>query len=162
MVDDNLLNDHDKFGGIEGSNERNIVDSPKTRRMLTLSKAVYFFVFAADASWEPFAAYLLSTRNIPTSVIGSMLTVMTICNACSGQLLCALADHTGQHRSVALVSFAAFVGLTCMLYFKATVWYTAFFGTLAQIAWGPVLPMMDNVTVQLCEGTSEDYSKQRL
>ena len=134
----------------------------ESKRHLILAKFVYFFVFAADASWEPFAAYFLSTRNIKTGTIGMLLTVMTISNAIVGQMLTAAADHYHVHKSVALSSFALFVTLTCAMYFNNSLWYTAVLGILAQCAWGPVLPMMDNVTVQLVEGTSEDYSKQRL
>ena len=47
--------------------------STKSWRNLLLAKLVYFFVFAADASWEPFAAYFLSTRNIQTKTIGVLL-----------------------------------------------------------------------------------------
>ena len=134
----------------------------KSRSHLLLAKFVYFFVFAADASWEPFAAYFLSTRNIQTKTIGVLLTAMTICNACAGQVLTAAADHYRAHRAVALASFAAFVVFTCSMYFNHSLWWTAVVGVLAQCAWGPMLPMIDNVTVQLVQGTSEDYSKQRL
>ena len=136
--------------------------STKSWRNLLLAKLVYFFVFAADASWEPFAAYFLSTRNIQTKTIGILLTMMTICNACAGQVLTAAADHYRAHRAVALSSFAAFVVFTCSMYFNHSLWWTAVVGVLAQCAWGPMLPMIDNVTVQLVQGTAEDYSKQRL
>ena len=74
----------------------------ESKRHLILAKFVYFFVFAADASWEPFAAYFLSTRNIKTGTIGMLLTVMTISNAIVGQMLTAAADHYHVHKSVAL------------------------------------------------------------
>ena len=45
----------------------------ESRWHLLLAKLVYFFVFAADASWEPFAAYFLSTRNIGTGTIGLLI-----------------------------------------------------------------------------------------
>ena len=134
----------------------------ESARHLVLAKLVYFFVFAADASWEPFAAYFLSTRNINTGMIGILLTVMTISNAIVGQILTAIADHYNVHKSVALSSFALFVALTCSMYFSNDFWWTAVIGVLAQCAWGPVLPMLDNVTVQMVQGTNEDYSKQRL
>ena len=138
-------------------------DAAHHSRMLLLAKAVYFCIFAADASWEPFAAYVLSRRGMNNAVIGGLLTAMTVCNAVSGQLLTAFADRYSCHRNVALTSFTLFVIFTCSLVFSNHFAYTAGVGILAQCAWGPVLPMTDNVTVQLVrDAQREDYSRQRL
>ena len=138
-------------------------DAAHHSRMLLLAKAVYFCVFAADASWEPFAAYVLSRRGMNNAVIGGLLTAMTVCNAVSGQLLTAFADRYSCHRNVALTSLTLFVIFTCSLVFSNHFAYTAGVGILAQCAWGPVLPMTDNVTVQLVrDAKREDYSRQRL
>lgn len=132
-------------------------------RMLFLAKAVYFCIFAADASWEPFAAYVLSKRGMNEALIGALLTAMTVSNACSGQLLTALADRHCCHRHVVLTAFTLFVIFTCALVFSTNFVYTGVVGVAAQICWGPVLPMTDNVTVQLVRAAnSEDYSRQRL
>ena len=53
-------------------------DAAHHSRMLLLAKAVYFCIFAADASWEPFAAYVLSRRGMNNAVIGGLLTAMTV------------------------------------------------------------------------------------
>lgn len=138
-------------------------DEAHHSRMLLLAKLVYFTIFAADASWEPFAAYVLSRRGMNNAVIGGLLTAMTVCNAVSGQLLTAFADRYSCHRNVALTSFTLFVIFTCSLVFSNHFAYTAGVGILAQCAWGPVLPMTDNVTVQLVrDAKREDYSRQRL
>ena len=102
------------------------------KRMLVLAKAVYFCVFAADASWEPFAAYVLSQRGMNNAVIGSLLTAMTVCNAVSGQLLTAFADRYMIHRNVALTSFTLFVILTCSLVFSNNFAFTAVVGISVQ------------------------------
>mmetsp|Transcript_61446 Transcript_61446/g.168743 ORF Transcript_61446/g.168743 Transcript_61446/m.168743 type:complete len:557 (-) Transcript_61446:353-2023(-) len=137
-------------------------DTPLQRRELVHAKLLYFFVFASDASWEPFAAYVLSTRNMSNKMIGVMLTMMTLANAMCGWLFSAVADRYKLHKVIAIVSFGGFVAMTGSLAFNNELWFTAVFGILAQCFWGPVIPMMDNVTVNMVQNTTEDYSKQRL
>ena len=113
-------------------------DTPLQRRELVHAKLLYFFVFASDASWEPFAAYVLSTRNMSNKMIGVMLTMMTLANAMCGWLFSAVADRYKLHKVIAIVSFGGFVAMTGSLAFNNELWFTAVFGILAQCFWGPV------------------------
>ena len=100
-------------------------------------------------------------RGVGNKMIGVMLTIMTLCNAIFGWLFSAVGDRYKWHKQICCGSFFCFVLFTSVLAFNRKLWFTAVFGIAAQCAWGPVIPMLDNVTVNLVQETSEDYSKQR-
>lgn len=122
----------------------------------------YFFYYAAGASLIPFLALFYAQMGFSGSQIGLLSAMPPIISLGASPFWTALADATQHHKRILLLTMlGAMFAALFILRSGSSAWLIPAIACFALFT-APIMPLMDNETLQQLGGQKQQYGKIRL
>jgi PPP family 3-phenylpropionic acid transporter len=132
-----------------------------TQSML-LSRAFYFFYFAAGASFFPYLALRYEQLGIAGARIGLLVAIPQLTTLVGASFWGGLADAAQQHGRLLRVAIIAVIAMTLVLSQVTGFWLLIPVVALLAFCGTPIMPLMDNSVLDLLGERRDQYGKLRL
>ena len=129
---------------------------------LRLSRAFYFFYYAAAASLWPFMALFYDRLGFTGTQIGVLRGISPIVMLISAPLWGALSDSTQQHKRILLIAIGGTLLMVASLSLATGYIWLMVIAILYAFFGAPIIALMDNTVLHLLQGEKQKYGRQRI
>jgi MFS transporter, PPP family, 3-phenylpropionic acid transporter len=132
------------------------------RNPATLPKAVYALFFGAVACLVPFMTLYYQQTGLTGGQIGILAGIIPLITLASSPFWGGIADATGRHKGVLLLTIAGLWFSVLILYFADG--FTAMLAAVIGYAifMGPIVPIIDNAVLNILGENKSNYGRVRL
>jgi PPP family 3-phenylpropionic acid transporter len=131
-------------------------------RAMLLSRAFYFFYFAAGASLFPFLALRYEQLGMAGTQIGLLVAIPQLMTLFGASLWGGLADATQQHGRLLRAAIALVIALTLVFSRVTGFWLLIPVVVVLAFCGTPIMLLMDNSVLALLGKQRAQYGKLRL
>ena len=129
---------------------------------ILLSRAFYFFFFAAAVALSPFLALYYEHIGLSGTQIGVLRGLSPLLMLFSAPLWGALADATQKHKRLLLLAIGGMLGSVFALSQTTTYGWLILIAIIMAFAGAPITTLVDNTVIELLGHDKDKYGRQRL
>jgi len=135
---------------------------PTINKSITLLKAFYFLFFAAAASLAPFLALYYEQSGLTGRQIGLLTAIPPLVTMIAASLWSGLADTTQQHHRLLALAIIGAMFFALAISFVVSFWLLALLVVMFAFFTAPIIPLIDNSTMEYLGERKNQYGKLRL
>lgn len=134
----------------------------KTGNWVSLSKAFYFFYFAAMATLLPFLVLYFNQLGLSGRQIGTLTGMAPLMTLISASFWGGVADSTQQHQRVLWLTIVGAVVFALIISVAQTFWWLLLLVIGYAFLAGPIIPLIDSTVLTLLGKQTAQYGRIRL
>jgi len=123
---------------------------------------LYFLFYSGQSIYNTYLNLYLTKQGFTKTMIGSVLSISTAFLLLAQLFWGVASDRTKSKNTIIKVLFAGCAAVALLFYVSSDYLYLLFIITLFSIFFSPVIPLNDNLTLELLEDTEWDFGQIRM